>query len=98
MGLSRREMAEESPRGWMAWGQGEGTFTAFPSALDRGVTLCPAARSCQPPHQAQLSCETRCRWCRSRELMGLESKLTQVRQRSPAQRRCPDLNCSRKGL
>lgn len=30
-------------------GQGEGTFTAFPSAADRGVTLHPVARSCQPP-------------------------------------------------
>ena len=42
-------MAEESARAWVAWGWGEGTSTAFPSALDQGVTLCPAARSCQPP-------------------------------------------------
>lgn len=42
-------MAEESTPAWVAWGRGEGTFSAFPSAPDRGVTLRPAARSCQPP-------------------------------------------------
>lgn len=42
-------MAEESARARVAQGWAEGTFTAFPSALDRGFTVRPVARSCQPP-------------------------------------------------